>query len=79
MRMGEPARKHGLPDEDIWHAVRNATRLVGMGDELTMLIRPGRDAMMLEIGVLGFEGGRLSRHPCDAATAEVLPVPRLRR
>ncbi|MBA3991604.1 MAG: hypothetical protein H0X54_11320 [Propionibacteriales bacterium] len=56
MRMGEPARKHGLPDEDIWHAVRNATRLVGMDDELTMLIGPGRDAMMLEIGVLGFEG-----------------------
>lgn len=54
--MGEPARKHGVPDADIWHAVRNATRLVEMDDDLTMLIGSASDGTMLEIGVLDIEG-----------------------
>jgi hypothetical protein len=32
MRIGEPARKHGVPDDDIWHAVRNATHKIDMGE-----------------------------------------------
>ena len=38
MRIGEPARKHGIPDADIWHGVRNATHKIDMGEDLTMLI-----------------------------------------
>src|SRR5428012_3806 len=30
MRIGEPARKHGVADADIWHAVRNALRRILM-------------------------------------------------
>lgn len=43
MRIGEPARKHGVSDADIWHAVRTATRKIDLDDDLTMLIGPARD------------------------------------
>jgi hypothetical protein len=38
MRIGEPARKHGVSDADVWHAVRTAIRKIDMDDDLTMLI-----------------------------------------
>lgn len=56
MRIGEPARKHGVSDADIWHAVRNAVRWVEMDDDLTMLIGPASDGALLEIGVLDIDG-----------------------
>jgi hypothetical protein len=56
MRIGEPARKHGVVDTDIWHAVRNAMRRVLLDDELVMLIGPSSDGALLEIGVLDIEG-----------------------
>lgn len=56
MRIGEPARKHGVADADIWHAVRNTMRRVLMDDELVMLIGPASDGGLLEIGVLDIEG-----------------------
>jgi len=43
VRIGEPARKHGVDEADIWHAVRSATRRIEMDDDLTMLIGPARD------------------------------------
>jgi hypothetical protein len=51
MRIGEPARKHGIADADIWHAVRNAMRRVLLDDDLVMLIGPASDGALLEIGV----------------------------
>lgn len=56
MRIGGPARKHGVTDADIWHAVRNATRKVVMGDDLTMLIGPASNGTLPEIGVLDIDG-----------------------
>jgi hypothetical protein len=56
MRIGEPARKHGIADADIWHAVRNAMRRVLLDDDLVMLIGPASDGALLEIGVLDIEG-----------------------
>ena len=56
MRIGEPARKHGVSDADIAHAVRNAMRWVEMDDELTMLIGAATDGALLEIGVLAIDG-----------------------
>lgn len=56
MRIGEPARKHGVADTDIWHAVRNAMRRITMDDDLVMLIGPACDGAPLEIGVLDFDG-----------------------
>jgi hypothetical protein len=56
MRIGEPARKHGVSDVDILHAVRNSMRRVQMDDDLTMLIGPATDGGLLEIGVLDIAG-----------------------
>jgi hypothetical protein len=56
MRVGEPARRHGVSDADIWHAVRTATRKIDMDDDLTMLIGPARDGAPLEVGVLDLTG-----------------------
>ncbi|MGH3424978.1 MAG: hypothetical protein ACRDO8_09630 [Nocardioidaceae bacterium] len=56
MRIGEPARKHGVADVDIWHAVRTATRRVVMEEDLTMVIGPATDGALLEIGVLDLDG-----------------------
>jgi hypothetical protein len=55
MRIGEPARQHGIADEDMLHAVRNAIR-IARDDQFTMLIGPARDGQLLEIGVLDFDG-----------------------
>ncbi|MGH2912702.1 MAG: hypothetical protein ACRDJ3_09540 [Solirubrobacteraceae bacterium] len=55
MRIGKPARKHGVVDADIWHAVRNAMRRVLLDDDLVMLIGPASDGALLEIGVLDIE------------------------
>ncbi len=53
MRIGEPARKHGISDEDIWHAIRNMMRTVSESDDLIMVIGPACSGMPLEIGILG--------------------------
>jgi hypothetical protein len=55
VRIGRPARNHGVTDADIWHAARNAMRAVAMGDDLTML-GPASDGALLEIGVLDIDG-----------------------
>jgi hypothetical protein len=55
VRIGEPAHKHGIPDADIWHAVRNAITGFELG-ELTMIIGASRDGTLLEIGILGESG-----------------------
>ncbi len=56
MRIGEPARKHGVADEDIWHTVRNTMRRVVLDDDLTMLIGPASNGALLEVGVLDIDG-----------------------
>lgn len=56
MRIGDPARKHGVADADIWHAARTAVRRIVMDEDLTMLIGPAADGALLEIGVLDLEG-----------------------
>lgn len=56
MRIGEPARKHDVPDADIQHAVRTALRRVVMDSNLTMLIGPSADGTLLEIGILDIDG-----------------------
>ena len=57
MRIGEPARKHGVVDADILHAVRTAIRKVDIDEDLTMLIGAASDGALLEIGVLEIDGG----------------------
>jgi hypothetical protein len=56
VRIGAPARRHGIDDSDIWHAARTAIRKIDMDEDLTMLIGPARDGTPLEIGVLDLLG-----------------------
>lgn len=56
MRIGEPARRHGVTEVDIWHAVRNAMRRVVVDEDLTMLIGAASDGALLEIGILDIDG-----------------------
>jgi len=56
VRIGNPARKHGITDPDIWHAVRHVMRLIAMDEDLTMLIGPATDSALLEIGVVDLDG-----------------------
>ncbi|MHB1504791.1 MAG: hypothetical protein ACYCTL_12390 [Acidimicrobiales bacterium] len=56
MRIGGPARKHGVADEDILHAVRYGMRRIELDDDLSMVIGPAGDGELLEVGVLGLDG-----------------------
>jgi len=40
MRIGQPAWKHDVSEEDIPHAPRNALRRIDLDENLTMLIGP---------------------------------------
>jgi hypothetical protein len=78
MRIGEPARKHGVADADIRHAVRNTMRKVLLDDDLVMLIGPATDGALLEIGVLDIDGDDAVVNPCPTTTTQVPQVPRMR-
>ena len=67
MRIGEPARKHGVTDADILHAVRNALRWVELDDDLTMLTGAATNGALLEIGVLDIDGD-------DAVVIHAMPL-----
>lgn len=69
MRIGEPARRHGVSDDDMTHATRNALRWVVMDEDLTMLIGPAADGALLEIGVLDIDGE-------DAVIIHAMPLRR---
>lgn len=55
-RIAQPARNHGVADDDIQHAVRRALRRCDMGENLTMHIGPASDGALLEVGVLDLDG-----------------------
>jgi hypothetical protein len=67
VRIAEPARRHGVSDNDILHAVRSAIRKVVMDEDLTMLIGPATDGALLEIGVLDLDGD-------DAVVLHAMPL-----
>ena len=56
MRIGRPARRRGLTDDDILHAVRNALRKIDIDDDFTMMIGLARDTTLLEVGILSVDG-----------------------
>jgi len=56
VRIAEPARRHGVNDDDVLHAVRSAIRRVVMDEDLTMLIGPAVDGALLELGILDLDG-----------------------
>jgi len=51
------ARKHGVEDEDMLHAYRNATDAWHVDDGLVMLVGPDRSGVLMEIGVVRADDG----------------------
>lgn len=59
MEIADAARKHGVTDLDIEHAVRNAIRVISQG-ERDLYIGADRTGRLLEVVVLD-DDGQLSR------------------
>lgn len=52
MVIAPSARKHGVSDRDIEHAVAHLMRAFDLDDGFTMLIRAGVTGAMFEVGVV---------------------------
>jgi hypothetical protein len=66
------ARKHGVADEDIFHAIDHALAIEDVGEDPDrwLVLGPDRAANMLEVVVLGTaEGGRLVIHAMSMRSA----------
>ncbi|HEY5336278.1 MAG TPA: hypothetical protein VIJ71_09695 [Mycobacteriales bacterium] len=61
MEIADNARKHGVADEDIEPAVRNAIRLVNQGDR-DLYIGADRSGRLLEVVVLDDDGRPVAIH-----------------
>ncbi len=59
------ARKHGIADEDILHAFRNAILEV-TDDDIVMLVGPNRDGNLVEVAIIRSENGFLIIHAMQA-------------
>ena len=61
------ARKHGVPDEDMLHAIRHHWRAFETDDPaVTMFIGPSRTAEPLEVGVVIDGAGTAIIHAMNA-------------
>lgn len=57
MRIADTARRHGIRDEDILHAIRNQMYSAATSDDdLIMLVGPTSSGNLLEIGILDPDG-----------------------
>lgn len=56
MEIAGSARRHGVDDEDIRHAVRVPFRRVRQGDDRVLIIGPDRTGRLLEVVVIDPEG-----------------------
>ncbi len=61
MEIADSARKHGVVDEDIEHAVRNAIRVVSQGDR-DLYIGADRTGRLLEVVTLDDDGQPVAIH-----------------
>lgn len=50
--IAESARKHGVADEDMLHAYRNAFRVFDVDDGMTLFIGGDRAGQLVEVGVV---------------------------
>ena len=51
MEIEDSARRHGIADDDILHAIRNAIRAVRV-DEVSILVGADRSGQLLEVGIV---------------------------
>ena len=61
MESGDAARKHGVSDLDIEHAVRNAIRVLNQGDR-DLYIGADRAGRLLEVVVVDDDGQPVAIH-----------------
>ena len=61
MEIADNARKHGVAEEEIEHAVRNAVRVVGQ-DDRDLYIGADRTGRLLEVVVLDDDGQPVAIH-----------------
>jgi hypothetical protein len=71
--IGPSARKHGIADEDMRHALRNPIRAADLGDGLTMFVGPARDGTLLEVGVADSASGPVIIHAMKARPKYLRP------
>jgi len=60
------ARKHGITDDDMRHALRNPVGVADLDDGLTMFVGPARDGSLLEVGVADSDAGPIIVHAMRA-------------
>ncbi len=76
--MGEPiildsARRHGVSDEDMIHALRFSISHVRQDDDMVMFIGPDRAGTLVEVGVVIWWGGEFAiAHALQPARAKYL-------
>jgi hypothetical protein len=56
------ARKHGVSDDDMLHALRHPIRVSEMDESLTMFVGPARDGTPIEVGVVDGDAGPIIVH-----------------
>jgi len=66
------ARRHGIADDDMRHALRNPIRVEYLDEGLTMFVGPRPDGDLLEIGVADSDHGPVIVHAARAR-AKYLP------
>lgn len=59
------ARKHGISDEDMMHAFRNAIAVFDL-DELLMTIGPSTTGQLIEVGFIADNGRNYIIHAMNA-------------
>lgn len=67
------ARKHGVADDDMLHAIRNVLYATAQDDGVTMLVGPARDAGLMQVGVKQVGDLTLVLHAYRPARDKFLP------
>lgn len=62
--IADSARRHGVADDDMLHALRNPLRVFDFDDDFTMTVGADRSGNLLEVGVVA--GGTLVVHAMPA-------------
>jgi len=62
----ESARRHGVDDDDMRHAYRNAVRVFLQDDETRVYVGPDFAGRLLEVGVVDSDEGPLIIHAMQA-------------
>ena len=60
------ARKHGVSDDDMLHAVQHPIRVAEQDEGLTMFVGPARGGTPIEVGVVDSDSGPVIIHAMRA-------------